>query len=309
MGVALTTIKSILAASDFSEDARNALSRAGRIAAEQQATLALLHVISGFSLDALRTLLRDPAGVEAGLMDEATRELRQDAEQLAAQHGVKVSPEVRIGGIDAEILQATRQVDLLVAGVRGASPLRDLLLGSTAERLLSKCPRPVLVVKRPPAEAYRRVLVPIDLSPASAGVIDLAMQIAPKAEITVFHAFDLPFEGKLRLAGVTDADIQEYRVRCRNQAMTGIDALLAGRNGNGTPPLRMVDRGDAPRLILEYEVRTQSDLIVMGRRRQGAIEQFLLGSVARHVLADSKCDVLIDAAPPAEHSGTGVRSA
>lgn len=34
-------------------------------------------------------------------------------------------------------------------------------------------------------------------------------------------------------------------------------------------------------------------MIVMGKQGQSIVKEMLIGSVTRHVLADSKCDVLI----------------
>ena len=54
-------------------------------------------------------------------------------------------------------------------GARGASFMRHLMLGSTAERLVRRSDRPLLVVKQPPHERYRRRLVAVDFSPFVAG--------------------------------------------------------------------------------------------------------------------------------------------
>ena len=65
----MKTLKSIVAATDFSEEARHGVDRAALIAKEQQARLELLHVISRSSLDALDNVFRAPADVEAKLVD------------------------------------------------------------------------------------------------------------------------------------------------------------------------------------------------------------------------------------------------
>jgi nucleotide-binding universal stress UspA family protein len=54
-----------------------------------------------------------------------------------------------VGGSPADaLLAAAEGVDLLAVGSRGLSPLAAVFLGSTAERLAGKSPRPVLVVRR-----------------------------------------------------------------------------------------------------------------------------------------------------------------
>jgi len=283
-------IRSLLAATDFSDDAQNACRRAALIAREQGATLELLHVINSTSLSLLRGFFPDAADSMTG---NANKELEGLRAELAAD-GVVTRATVQEGVITAQILAAMPRTDLLVVGARGSSPLRDLMLGSTAERLLARAACPALVVKRPARGNYRRVLAPIDFSSCSAAVLATAAAIAPTVEIQVCHAFDLPFEGKLWMAGVPDEQINNYRAGARQQALAEIHRLA------GTVPalekraaLPAVMRGDPARVILDQEITFGADLIVIGKQGQSALEEFLLGSVTRHVLADSKCDVMV----------------
>ena len=46
-------------------------------------------------------------------------------------------------------------------------------------------------------------------------------------------------------------------------------------------------------LILEAEKSRDADLIVIGRQGRSMVADTLLGSVARRVLADAQCDVLV----------------
>ena len=54
-----------------------------------------------------------------------------------------------------------------------------------------------------------------------------------------------------------------------------------------------VGRGYAAHLILKQEQAQRVDLIALGKQRRSTVEEFLLGRVTRHVLADSQSDVLV----------------
>ena len=54
-----------------------------------------------------------------------------------------------------------------------------------------------------------------------------------------------------------------------------------------------VERGGVSRVILAKEEELSADLIVIGKHGRSMVEEWLLGSVTRHVLAGSKCDVLV----------------
>lgn len=289
----MSTLKSLLAATDFSDDARNAVQRAALLAAEQQAPLTLLHVMSGPSLDALRQLFRVPEEAEAKLVADAQHTLNELAAELTGKAGRMPTAQVRVGRVVDEVLAASAQADLLVLGARGWNPVRDMILGTTAERLLRRCPHPVLVTKRVPQGAYQRVLVPVDFSPCSAAALQLALRIAPRADVTIVHAFEVPLEGKLWLAGVSEEKLQEYRIQARQQALNDIDLLLKETAGDTQRCSRVVEHGAAAPLILTKEAELAADLIVIGKHGRSVVEEALLGSITRHVLSDAKCDVLV----------------
>lgn len=289
----MSTMKSLLAATDFSDDARNAVQRAAMLAAEHHAQLTLLHVMNAPWLETLRQQLRVSEEAESKLVADAQRQLNDLAAEAAGPAGAMPTAQVRIGRVVDETLAASAQTDLLALGARGWNPLRDMLLGTTADRLLHKCKRPVLVVKRAPQQAYKRVLVPVDFSPYSIAALHMARRIAPRASIIINHAFDVPFEGKLWLAGVDEKTIQEYRIAARQEALNTIHSLIKETGCDAERCFSEVDRGDAAPLILAAETKTNADLIVMGKHGRSMIEETLLGSVTRHVLSDAKCDVLI----------------
>ena len=46
-------------------------------------------------------------------------------------------------------------------------------------------------------------------------------------------------------------------------------------------------------MIIEQEQECDCDLIVVGKHGESVLEELLLGSVTKHVLAESQCDVLV----------------
>ncbi|MCW5800053.1 MAG: universal stress protein [Nitrospira sp.] len=289
----MKTLTSIVAAIDFSEYARSAAERAALIAKEQAATLRLLHVISGSSLDDLRNVLRGSAEIEAAVIEEANIKLRETATALNKSTGVTAQEEVATGQVIAKIRAAAEAADLLVLGARGTNPLRDLVLGTTAERLLRTCRRPSLVVKRAPNKTYQRLIVPVDFSAYSAPALTMARQVAPHARISIVHAFRVPFEGRLRIAGATEEAIRRYCDEERQEAGRCIDQLIAECLPSTQRAACIVEQGDPSPVILAQVQAQAADLIVIGKQGQSRAEELLLGSVTRHILAGSSCDILV----------------
>lgn len=65
-------------------------------------------------------------------------------------------------------------------------------------------------MKRVAITACEQVIVPVDFSPYSTPTLSMASRIAPHARISIVHAFRVPFEARLRIAGATDDTIQRY---------------------------------------------------------------------------------------------------
>jgi nucleotide-binding universal stress UspA family protein len=291
----MNPLTSILAATDFSTPARHAADRAARLAHETGARLTLMHALSGSALAELRQWLGTGHAGEQRLVQETRRTLEQAAADLAAARRVAVQTHLSTGAaLDCIGQQAAAlNADLLVLGARGSGYLRRLVLGTTAERLLRRTTRPLLVVRQTAHEPYRRALVALDFSPWSSQALLLARHAAPHARLVLLSAFQVPFEEKLRFAGVDAATVDHYRTQARALAT---QRLYAAAHDAGLKPghwdARIVE-GDASQRIVEQEQECDCDLVVVGKHGQTAAEELLLGSVTRHVLAEAPCDVLV----------------
>ncbi len=291
----MNPITSILAATDLSAPARHAAERAARLAHEHQAPLTLLHVMDSGPLQELRAWLGADSDVAARLEAESAARLDQVAGELRHAGGTTVHAVCRPGPVLDEIGREAdaRHADLLVLGARGEGFLRRLVMGTTSERLLRRTRRPVLVVRQVPHDRYRRVLVAADFSPWSLGALQLARRIAPHARLMLFHAWQVPFEGKLSYAGVDPGVIARYRLQARQDATRAVCELAqtAGLKSAEWEPV--IIEGEASRRLVEQEQERDADLVVMGKHGRSATEDLLLGSVTKHLLAEGSADVLV----------------
>ena len=292
----MAELKHILAATDLSAPARHAVERAALVAAGNDAALAMIHIANLAPLDQIRQLLSsEPERLEQDLVDQLRESLRTLGASIHERFGITPALRVATGDLLPELLNhaATLPADLLVLGARGSSFLRHILLGTTAERLLSSSRFPMLVVKQPPHEPYRQLLVPVDFSASSLRALKLARTIAPRADITVLHVFEVPFEGQLRYAGVDDSKIEHYRAIAHNQAWEKLRQLRTSAELDDARVELLVRQGDVSQRIIEQEQEADCDLIVVGKHGKDAIEELLLGRVTRHVLTESQGDILV----------------
>jgi len=292
----MASLQRLLAATDLSAPARHAAERAASVARATGAALELVHVAAFSRLDELRRLVSDlPPNLSERMREQSQMLLDALAATLRNRYGVSAHTQVLTGSLlrSIEEVASATAADVLVLGARGSSMLRHLVLGSTAERLVSSFTRPMLVVKRAPAAEYRSVLVPVDFSDSSLPALRLARAVAPGADLVVMHAYEAPFEGKLIVAGVEEEHLHDYRARARAEAQQRMATLC---DEAGLPPgqVRQVLAHGSPSLcILEQEEDQDCDLLVLGRQGQSRVDDMLLGSVSRRVLVEAEADVLV----------------
>jgi nucleotide-binding universal stress UspA family protein len=217
---------------------------------ETGATLNLLHVLSLAPLEQLRRLVAGiPVELEQRLLDAAQEELRKLAAILLQHHGISADVRVVSGALLSELASQADAMpaDLIILGARGVGFMRHLLLGSTAERMITRTLHPMLVVKQASHQRYRTLLVPVDFSPSSLPALRNARDIAPNAKIVLLHAFEVPFEGMLRFAGVGDDVIQHYRVAAEQEALQKLRELCDEAGLSQSAAKLMVLHGDPSR--------------------------------------------------------------
>jgi nucleotide-binding universal stress UspA family protein len=287
-------ISTIVAATDFSFAAHRAVRRAGMLAKAHGAALELVHVIDASSAKTLLLSSTEPnssgPNLEERVRSEAKRSLESLADDVIKAGGVVTAQLLREGAVRDEIVAAAARSDLLVLGPRGINPVRDFLLGTTAERMARMVPCPMLVVKQDPQISYDHVLVPVDFSRYSAPALKFAAELAPDATLHVFHVVDSSLHGTLQRAGVSADAITAYREGLVREAKASLAVLTAGLPDR---TLSLAEAGDARLLISEHATRSGCTLIVMGKQGRSWLAEHLIGSVTRLVLERATCDVVV----------------
>lgn len=290
------SLRSIVAATDFSAFSERVVQRAARIAKQHGSAMHLLHIVRPLELYPSLTLTQDEFSRHDEDLQHAERtRLQAIATGIADEFGIQVETATRLGRAHTEIAAFADEVaaDLVVVGARGENTLMDLFLGSTAARLMRVVHRPVLIVRKPAAEPYGKVLAAVDFSPLSAAVVDYAVVLASGAEVEALHVQGTEVEHRLRRAKYEQVDIADWVARLRGEAERQLDALLAPIE-NSASVARRVESGFPPAALCQYIDDRDVDLVVVGRHGEtGGLHDWLLGSVSRDVALAASCDVLL----------------
>ncbi len=287
----MTPFKFILAATDFSLPANNAVHRAAMLAKQHDSRLHLVHVVAPASRARVREWFSPAIDLDLKLA-EARDTLYRLAADLTIRYNVTPSLEVRTGNVLEELHRASSRADLLVMGRRRRSALTEMVLGSTAQRLMECARRPVLVVKQVPRLEYRRALVPIDFTPASDAAALVAAALASDIELQVFHAFDSTGEVVMREADVSASVIREYLLREEVALMARMQRRMTQLGLDSHRLSFALGRGAPVKATLRQAESLNADVLVATKQRRGRMAMSVLGTI-NSLLARSRCDMLI----------------
>lgn len=292
-------LRSVLVPVDLKPASERVLGRVALLPLADDARVTLLHVVpASFSPKEQRSAARD-----------AARALTALARQLRARVPGKIHVDllVKPGVAAREIARAASSVgaELIVMGRGEGHALRDVLLGSTAERVVRQAKLPVLVVRLPPRRRYARPALALDLDEAAPEAVRLLLRVLPppRPPVEVIHAYDIPYYG-LIYPSLSQDEAERHKAEQRAAATHALAQLLAaalvnaGLRPEDGPVWKTHVRHGPAQTVVDKAVRSaESDLLVLGTHGHSGAAYMLLGTVAGELLRAAKCDVLM--VPPA----------
>lgn len=273
----MQNIQSILAVTDLSIDGNLAMERAARLALAHGATLQLMYA--------------GPAGSPPRL--GAASHLAQLAREMSSRLGLAIRTVEQAVNSVADIAAQARSVDLLVLAHRRDRTLGARFLGQPVERLLRQCRCLVLVTRVRPRRHYDRIVVAVNLGPASQPLLELAGRFDAQAEIALFHALGEGHEAKLRYASVSEAVIDAHLRERLHRARARMAGLGRGSDARRNRVMSAIGRGDPARQLAIQQDYLRADLVVIGRQRRSLLAEWLCPGTAQQLLGCVGSDVLV----------------
>ena len=143
-------MKRIMAAVGFSEYAEGLISFAARFAEHFGAELIVVNIINLRDVEAVETIAAMGYDVDSehyvtGIKEERQQMLNQILKKISYPPE-KVRCIIKIGHPVEELLRIALEenVDLIVMGIKGRTDLRQVLVGSVAEKVFRRSPVPIL---------------------------------------------------------------------------------------------------------------------------------------------------------------------
>lgn len=287
-----TPITRVVTGTDFSPGGTAAVARAARLPLAKAALVEIVYVLP----DNLPAKLRAKVEADAARRLEHAAEAARGSAHRAGNTTVEIKHVLLQGQGHVELIRHARrrEADLIVIGRHSRRPLRDLFVGSTAERVVRMSGIPVLVVNTTPSRPYRRPIAAVDLDDTARHVTDALLRVVdPGTQMCwLVHAYHIPYEGFIATS-MSAARRAEYRKHWKDQAAVVLRRLATDLRPTGLRWKTILRPGLPQSVIVAEAARRRVDVVAVGTHARTGLAHALLGSVARCVLRDVACDVLV----------------
>jgi nucleotide-binding universal stress UspA family protein len=276
-------IKHLLLATDLTDRSQRAFERAIQLKSELGAAVTLLHALEPGLFPAIgEERYADAEGLLRNLITELPEDKRTG-----------VTSEIRVGEPFSSIIDEADKHDaeLIIVGQPAKGGLKELLIGTTTERVVLHSDLPVLVVNEPVRGAYSHVMVAMDLSEGAIRALETAYRIAPDAEFLIVHAWHVPVMTLGTMAAERVAVRKSKRVRERVDRR--FKEFLSELAPQARAP-RFEFLEGSPHVAIRNQMAVfNPDLLAMGTHARSAMKTAMIGSLSREFLAEARCDMLL----------------
>jgi nucleotide-binding universal stress UspA family protein len=286
----------IVCGTDFSPASIAACEVAALIASAHGEPLTLVHAVAPQAVP--------PPYDVARALDDLTASADQALRDLAARlgtGGVQVSTAVRVGAADEVLLAEVERTGarIIVLGSVGERGLK-FLLGSTSDRIASRTPVPLFVMRGDfPAAAWLRdhkplrVAVAADLGPSTDTAAQWASQLTERGpcEFVAMHV-SWPPEDYARLAIDAPMHLDRTHPLVEQVIRRELDSVASRLKGSNETKIAVESNiGRTGAAIAQLATREGADLLVVGRRREEG-RQWWERSVSREVIREAPMTVV-----------------
>lgn len=296
-----TGYQRILVATDFSPYSEAALQQAVWIARQTGASITLAHTLADLRRVAhnastkakLDLLCRDGEEFQREVRRTSDAKMRRMIMDLAASD-LDVAYETLLGEPFLELTHAVQSegYDLVLAGTRGLAAWEQFFVGSTARRLIRKCPAPVWIVKAEHVGPPRVVLAATDFSDVSLKAASQGLWVAQKAGaqfhlLHVVDSMDIPEDVISKIP-----EGSSLRDEVNAEARSRLEAFLGSLKCDRKTVHVHLSWGTPWKEVSKLVNQLTAELLAMGTIGRSGIQGLFLGNTAEKVLGTCSCSIL-----------------
>jgi len=270
-------MKKILVPCDFSEQAINAFQLAIDLSERSKREVHLLHVVE---LPVMHdSMLMPTLAFEATLLKELGDNAEAQFAKIKSEYAsdIPVITKVVFGSTSMMILDyiTEAEIELVVMGTKGASGLRELVIGSNAEKIVRRSPCPVITVrKHTKLNEIRNIVFPNSLEQDQEDLVQHVKALQDFMKATV-HIVWINTPGNFISDNITQIRLKEFAKRFMLK-----DYTLSVFNDT------YEESG-----VISFAHMVKADMIAMGTHGRRGLNHVMSGSVTEDVVNHIDCPI------------------
>ncbi len=294
----MLNFKNILVHYDSRSETHPALDFAAKLAVANEGKLKIIEMIPDFSWPTRQFL-----GNVERVIENITQAKKHHVEEVAAplrDRGIDVTTKVLDGRTSVAMIREVLRDnhDLVIRTAKGTHSRRAGFFGTTATRLLRKCPCPVLILRPDHPCRCERVVAAVSAtsddelhSKLNKQIIQLAREVTSTGPPEIVTAWSIYGESILK-NHMEEDEFDDVRERTRNHTERKLDDLLMEFDlGVGHDNVQLLE-GEPGQVIPQFIHEYDADLLVMGTVARSGIAGLLTGNTAEQILDCVECSVL-----------------
>ena len=272
-------IRRILVPTDFSETSNHAIDKASRIASLFGAELYIIHVMESSPYKIIKT--DDPKSKEKVVLQKYVMDkLEGITQRITEQYHITVNTLLGEAKVVEVIDDAVKEnkIDLIVMGTRGASGIREVLIGSNAQKIVNGSACPVITLKNSPVNFdMSNVVLPMESWNNSIEKLDYVTSFARN------------YKANVHLLGI----IESRKRADMRKVLTLLNEAESYLKEHNIPSVRKIIASEnVAKETLEYAQEIKANLIMVLTERESRIGSVLAGVFARHIINHSEIPVM-----------------
>jgi len=275
----------ILVPTDFSEPSYYGLDAAAELAKKTGASVHIFNVceVSNYYYSTDPMAITPPAsimieGINEQLIKSANKKL-SGLKKRSSLKGIKVTSHCEITfNVHSSITAYADKVkaEMIVMGSHGAGNLRDIILGSTAERVVRFARKPVIVIPVKPSKGlFRKIVFASDFAPEAYGIFPFVRDIA-KINSAEIHLLKINTMDQFSRTIDDRKKMQDFSRKFGGKFVTSLYSDYMKEEG-----------------ILNYAHEVKADLVAIGTHGKKGLRRFFSEDVSEGIVRLSHIPILI----------------
>jgi len=211
----------------------------------------------------------------------ATEKLNQLKADIKAEFNIDASSIIKVGPPSNEISKVAKElnISLIVMGTHGYSPLEELVIGSTALKVITKSPCPTMAMSNAAKhKGYKKILIPIDTSGNSRQKVNYTLELAKKFNSTV-QAIALLTGSEESEKPAMELILHQIEKLAAEKGVKYESEVICDVKNRATTTVNQIEKAGA-------------DLVIIMTDQDAELSGFFLGPYSQQVIHLSKVPVL-----------------